>query len=148
MTLLFSSGCPGEPFYGLFGSVLCICTLSPLPLRLQTFHPGVQLLNSEGLPHFSVISLFAVKHCSSSFFFFYCKYFTVTAAPLLNPYYLLTVARQGFSPCQIKPIKIMSKHHQPYRLTIQLSSPRRDHTLGARSGGVSGPETFKGFYRG
>lgn len=67
-TLLFSSGCLGEPFYGLFESMLCICILSPLPLLLQKFHPCVQLPNSEEFPHFSVISLFAVKHCSNRFF--------------------------------------------------------------------------------
>lgn len=89
--LLLSSSCPGKPLYGLFESVLCICILSSLPLRLQTFHPCVPLLNSEELPHFFVISLFAIKHCISSFFFlFHCKYFTVTEPPLLNPYYLLT----------------------------------------------------------
>lgn len=69
-TLLFSSSCPGKPLYSLFESVLCICILSSLPPRLQTFHPCVQLLNSEELPHFFVISLFSIKHCISSFLFF------------------------------------------------------------------------------
>lgn len=121
----FSACCLDLAALGLFESVLCTCILSPLPLPLQTFHP-VQLLNSQELPHFSVISLFAVKHGSTRNFF-PLKIFCSNAEPsLLNPNNFLTMARQGLA----EPNEIHQDNIQGWStlwVGQNLSSLRMEH---------------------